>query len=266
VGSNKTEMGNQTSADAYTYLSSDINVDVSSSCSGAAMIDSENITINIGEIDCANPNVGNSQITQEVNCSNDTAVQAFSQAVINSSAAANSGFLSALSSGASATDAVTTMQNISSNVQSRCDTSSAIINKNENFTIGKVTGKQCNIFNSGIDQKFSCINQVQESLTTSANITQSATATSGLDLGSIIAICIAVIVVFLIIKLLSNRGARGAAAAATGPSMTQSLRMKRADLEARRAIAEGKLKALQAQATTASAAPSAAARSTVRRS
>lgn len=245
-------MGNQTSADAYTYLSSDINVDVDSSCSGAAMIDSENITINIGEVDCKNTNIGNNSITQEVNCSNDTAVQAFSQAVINSSAAANSGLLSILSSGSDATDAVTTMQNISSTIQSRCDTSSAIINKNENFSIGKILGTQCDIFNNAIDQKFSCINQVQESLTTSANITQSATATSGLDLGSIIAICITIIVVFLIIKLLTNGRSRGTTAV-TGPSLTDSLAMKRSSLEARRAIAEGKLRALQAQAAAAAA-------------
>jgi hypothetical protein len=236
-------MGNA-QADCFTYLNSDIQADVSSSCSGSAIIENKDITVNIGEIDCGDVSIGNNTINQLVNCDNDTTVQAFSQAVINSSTEADSGLLSFLSGGASAEDSVNVAQNIASHVQSRCSTSSEIKNTDEVFTVGKVTGRTCNILNNTIDQRFSCINQTLEELTTTANITQSATASTGINMTALIEICVVIVVACVVIKIVTSFGGKKK----TAPKLTTKEQLSK--LTEREALDKGRLEGLLRTAKT----------------
>ncbi len=232
-------MGNSESrATAYTYLSSSINADVSASCSGSAVIDSRNIAINIGTIDCpeGDVNIGNNTINQEINCNNDTTIQAFSQAVINSSASADASMAFLNSDTADSNDAVTVMHNISSNVQSRCDTSSVIRNRDETFTVGTIKGKNCNVGNNTIDQKFACVNQIIENLTTKDDITQSASATSGTNFAQLIGIAIIVAVLGVVVALITRRK-KGAPALDTIGDLEREIKKTRTRIE----VAQGEL-------------------------
>lgn len=233
-------MGNAT-ADCYTYLNSDIQADVTSSCSGSAIIENKDIDVNIGMINCDDVNIGNNTINQVVNCDNDTTVQAFSQAVINSSTDADSGLLSFLSGGASASDSVNVAQNIASHVQSRCSTASKIKNENEVFTIGEVSGRECNILNNTIDQRFSCINQTLEDLTTTANITQSATASTGINFNELIMICVIIVVACVVIKIMTSFGG-------ARKKPTLSTKEQLAKLTERESLDKGRLTGLLATA------------------
>jgi len=151
------------------------------------------------EISCSSVKIGNNSLNQKVNCQNDAAITAMARAMVTANADAATGLNLGIGDSADSNSDVDVQSAIENSLQARCDAVAAISTRGEVLRVGKIFGNDCSIFNNSLDQKYACINNVQEQLTTDDTIDNSADASTGLgDLSKyVLPLCIGIAIVIL---------------------------------------------------------------------
>lgn len=176
------------------------------SCAATQFTEFKETTVNIDYANCGGGfTLGEITNRQEASCDNTAEVAVLSKVLVDQTAEATSkagpGFGSAIANSNNFSDV---QNNINAVMQSSCNNSQQTVIGARVFNIGKlIAGGDCDIANSNFTQQSACINNIQASITNDSSISQmaKATATSGLDLGALLGILIAIAVILMIVFL-----------------------------------------------------------------
>lgn len=187
--------GNSALSSNVAAFAQGIDLNVTNSCSAEAAQTMNKNQVTLGNVDCLEGvNIGDQYLLQEATCNQAQTAVAIAQASAMQNASSTSGILS-LFSNSKAENSVDVQQTITETLQSRCDGSANQSVANEAFTMGNVDSNGvCNILNQALDQKFACMISQMASASTSASVSQVATATTGITTAGLIALCIMALV------------------------------------------------------------------------
>lgn len=105
---------------------------------------------------------------------------------------------------ADADNSIDMQQNISMNIQARCDADANQEIKNESYQIQNLSAKECTIAKNSMTQKFACINNIVAQASESESLQQTAKSTGGFDMSSLLMILIIIGAVLLAPLLLGR--------------------------------------------------------------
>lgn len=186
-------------ATAVANISANTVVNSSETCAANQSVAFGPLQVTIANISCGQINIGGKTVQQNATCNNAQQIAVISKIVADQTAKTNSstglGFLNAA---IAESDTFIDMQNnIAAYMSASCANNQLITVQTQVYTIGNITGQQCNIAASGFSQQSSCINNIQAQIQNSNQLTQTAeaTATAGVDLGELLAFAVIVLLI-----------------------------------------------------------------------
>ncbi len=188
-------------------LSATTNVAAVESCNTSQSIQIVTESVIIGNVNCKKVEIGNTSSSQHAVCTNQTQISIVSKVVVDqlAKALATAGLMGGLFQNArsESDNFVDVQNNIMAVMQSSCNNEQTAVIKNRSFIIGNITGEECEIMNHSFDQTAVCLNSIIGDFTNSTEVSQVAEATSktGIDLGEILGILIAICVIMMLSML-----------------------------------------------------------------
>jgi hypothetical protein len=186
------QMGNNasTTASNIAKLSANTNVSTQASCNNSQIVTAKPTTITVGEVDCANLNIGNTTVTSKATCEQYSSIAIIAKAIADQSAKTDSSTGIGIfdQAKANASNYVEVQNNLEAIIASSCTNSQKINLETRSFTAGIIRGDQCNIFNETISQEAACIQTILADITNTTETNQEATASAsaGLNLQHLI--------------------------------------------------------------------------------
>ena len=166
------------------YLSQNVNVNITDSCSAQNVQKSKNNTYNIEGIDCDDTSLGNQTMSAFVNCNNSQQSNVAAKAAVMQDAKA---VANAMGIGkASSSNSSDIQQGIQQQMSATC---SGLYNQGVTdnvYNIGKITGKTCEIQDQMMNTQFTCQNTTASNISLTASVTQKAEAKQRSGLGIMI--------------------------------------------------------------------------------
>lgn len=221
--------GNTATATAtnIALLEANTNVSTQASCNNNQIIDADEISVTIGQVNCGIFEIGNITATSQAVCNQYQEIAVLSKVLADQIAAAEAatglGIFSQAT--ANATSFVDVQNNISALLASSCTNSQKVNVAKRSFTAGVLTGESCKIFNGAFSQEAACIQTLKADISNVTEVSQTtnAKATAGLDLGQLILFLLllfggfALLAIFgAIIKAIVVGGGRAATSQSSG--------------------------------------------------
>ena len=193
--------GNSAIADNTSYFQQKINIQANIGCTAELTQTIENNQLSGVTIDCGDKEayVGVNFATQDVNCNNNAQIVAAAKAASMQAAQANVNSFLAFLNSADTSNTVSMQTDISTYLQSRCNSTINQAVRNQVYTGSTIKGNGCKVLANTADQKFMCLNDILADVSTNDSASQTATSTvTGLDSSTLLLILlVAIAVVFL---------------------------------------------------------------------
>ena len=186
-------------------ISQNTNVSSQLACNNSQVVNVDQDTITVGNVNCGTFKAGNISATSVATCNQyqDIAVTSKVTADQLASSLAKSGIGIFDSAIANSSNYIDVQNNLTTIMASSCINSQKINIGKRIFTAGNITGQDCEIFNDNFSQNAACIQTIKADITNSSDIKQTADskAIAGIDLGDLIMFLILICVMIVLLMI-----------------------------------------------------------------